>query len=195
MNHRALKLATFAGLFLPALVLAHPGDAGVHMHGALLSGLLHPFTGIDHLTAMLALGVWSALAVRPVWIAPLAFVLMLAAGALAGFAGLAVPLVEPMIAASLLVIGLLVLSRRGLPAVFAVALAGLFAFFHGAAHGSELAGLGQWLALAGMLASTAVLHVSGIALGRFVFAQHRWLSAAAGGAVALLGSTLLLRLA
>ena len=132
---------------------------------------------------------------RPVWIAPLAFVLMLAAGALAGFAGLAVPMIEPMIAASLLVIGLLVLTRRGLPAVFAVTLAGLFAFFHGAAHGNELAGPGQWLALAGMLVSTALLHASGIALGRFVFAQHRWLSTTAGGAVALLGSTLLLRLA
>jgi urease accessory protein len=195
MNNSVIKSVTAAVLLLPALALAHTGVDGAHTHNALFSGLLHPFTGTDHLAAMLALGVWSALAVRPVWLAPTAFVLMLAAGALAGFAGLAVPLVEPMIAASLLVIGLLVLSRRGLPAVFAAALAGAFAFFHGAAHGNELAGLGQWLALAGMLVSTALLHVSGIALGRFVFAQHRWLSAAAGGAVALLGSTLLLRLA
>jgi len=194
MKNKILGSVAAATLLLPALALAHTGIDGTHTHSALLQGLLHPLTGADHLAAMLALGVWSALAVRPVWLAPVAFVLMLAAGALAGFAGLAVPMVEPMIAASLLVIGLLVLSRRGLPAVFAVALAGLFAFFHGAAHGGELAGLGQWLALVGMLASTALLHVSGIALGRFVFAQHRWLSTAAGGAVALLGSALLLQL-
>jgi urease accessory protein len=195
MKNSVLKLIATTALLLPALALAHTGVDGAHTHNALLQGLLHPFTGADHLAAMLALGVWSALAVRPVWLAPVAFVLMLAAGTLAGFAGLAVPVVEPMIAASLLVIGLLVVSRRGLPTVFAAGLAGLFAFFHGAAHGSELAGPGQWLALAGMLTSTALLHVSGIALGRFVFAQHRWLSTAAGGAVALLGSTLLLRLA
>ena len=195
MKNKILGIVAVTALLLPALALAHTGADGAHVHSALLQGLLHPFTGADHLAAMLALGVWSALAMRPVWMAPAAFVLMLGAGALAGFAGLVVPMIEPMIAASLLVIGLLVLTRRGLPAVFAVALAGLFAFFHGAAHGNELAGPGQWLALAGMLVSTALLHVGGIALGRFVFAQHRWLSTAAGSAVALLGSTLLLRLA
>jgi len=195
MKNRALKLAATAGLLLPSLVLAHTGVAGAHAHGALLSGLLHPFTGLDHLAAMLALGVWSALSIRPVWLAPAAFVLMLAAGALAGFNGLAVPAVEPMIAASLLVLGLLVATRRGLPLALTAGLAGLFAFFHGAAHGQELAHHSQWLALAGMLASTALLHVAGIALGQAVFARHRWLGTSAGGAVALLGSLLLLRLA
>lgn len=195
MKNRVLKLAAAAGLLLPSLVLAHTGVAGAHEHGALLSGLLHPFTGLDHLAAMLALGVWSALSIRPVWLTPAAFVLMLAAGALAGFAGLAVPAVEPMIAASLLVLGLLVATRRGLPLALATGLAGLFAFFHGAAHGQELASHSQWLVLAGMLASTALLHVAGIALGQAVFARRRWLGTSAGGAVALLGSTLLLRLA
>jgi len=195
MKNSILKGLAGVGLLLPALVLAHPGVDGAHAHGALLSGLWHPFTGADHLAAMLALGVWSALSIRPVWLAPAAFVLMLAAGALAGFAGLAVPAVEPMIAASLLVIGLLIVRRQGLPLALAAGLAGLFAFFHGAAHGSELVGLGQWRSLAGMLASTALLHGAGIALGRTVFAHRRWLSGAAGGAVALLGSALLLRLA
>lgn len=195
MNKVLPRLAAAAGLLLPALALAHTGVDGAHAHGALLSGLLHPFTGADHLAAMLALGVWSALAVRPAWLAPAAFVLMLAAGALAGFAGLAVPAVEPMIAVSLLVIGLLIVRRQGLPLVLAAGLAGLFAFFHGAAHGSELVGLSQWRSLAGMLSSTALLHVAGIALGRTVLAHRPGLSAAAGGTVALLGSVLLLRLA
>lgn len=195
MTNRALKLAAVAGLLLPALALAHTGETGAHDHGALLSGLLHPFTGLDHLAAMLALGVWSALSIRPVWLAPAAFVSMLAVGALAGFHGFAIPAVEPMIAASLLVLGLLVATRRGLPLALATGLAGLFAFFHGAAHGQELAGEGEWLALAGMLASTALLHVAGITLGRQLFTRQRWLAPAAGSAVALLGSALLLGLA
>jgi urease accessory protein len=194
MNHTALRFSALAGMLLPALALAHTGVDGAHVHGALFSGLLHPFTGLDHLAAMLALGVWSALAVRPVWLAPTAFVLMLAMGALVGFAGLGVPAVEPMIAVSLLVLGLLIVRRQGLPLALAVGLAGLFAFFHGAAHGSELGGSGQWSALAGMLLSTALLHVAGIAMGRAVLARQRWLSSSAGGAVALLGSALLLRL-
>jgi urease accessory protein len=194
-----LRLARCATLLLPGLALAHTGAGDAHVHGALASGLLHPFTGLDHLAAMLALGVWSALAVRPLWLAPAAFVLMLAAGALAGFAGLAVPAVEPMIASSLLVLGLLVATRRGLPVALAAALAGLFAFFHGAAHGSELAndfaGTGQWLALAGMVTATAALHGLGMVLGNTLFTRLRWLATAAGGGVALLGSALLLRLA
>ena len=194
-----LRLATCATLLLPGLALAHTGAGDAHVHGALASGLLHPLTGPDHLAAMLALGVWSALAVRPLWLAPAAFVLMLAVGALAGFAGLAVPAVEPMIASSLLVLGLLVATRRGLPVAMAAALAGLFAFFHGAAHGSELAiefaGNGLWLALAGMVTATAALHGLGMVLGGTLFHRLRWLGTVAGGGVALLGSALLLRLA
>lgn len=199
MTPSLLRLATSAALLLPGMALAHTGAGDAHAHGALASGLLHPFTGFDHLAAMLALGVWSALAVRPLWLAPAAFVLMLAVGALAGFAGLAIPAVEPMIASSLLVLGLLVATRRGLPVALAAGLAGLFAFFHGAAHGNELAidhtGTGQWLALAGMVTATAVLHGLGIVLGGTIFRRLRWLSGMAGGAVALMGSALLMRLA
>lgn len=182
-------------LLLPALALAHTGDGAPHAHNAFLAGLLHPLTGTDHLAAMLALGIWSALAVRPAWLAPAAFVLMLAAGALAGLAGLVVPAVEPMIAASLLVIGLLVARRQQLPLALAAMLAGLFAFFHGVAHGSELAASSPLPALTGMLAGTALLHLTGMALGHYLLRRQRVLSTAAGGAVALLGSALLLGLA
>jgi urease accessory protein len=195
MNKLVTRSLTAASLLLPALVFAHTGADAGHDHGALSSGLLHPFTGLDHLAAMLAVGLWSALAVRPVWLAPAAFVSLLAAGAVAGFSGLAVPAVEPMIAASLLVLGLLIASRRQLPVLLVAALAGGFAFFHGAAHGSELGGTGQWLALAGMLASTALLHGTGILLGQAMATRHRWLSASSGAGVALLGSILLARMA
>ena len=193
MKNRAFILL---GLLWPALpALAHTGALGDHVHTGFMAGLLHPFTGIDHLAAMLAVGVWSALAVRPVWVAPLAFVALLGAGALGGLAGVAVPGMEPMIAASLLVTGLLIATRAQWPVWAAALVAGLFAFFHGAAHGMELSGVGVAQALAGMLIGSAALHLAGIGLGRRVFGPHRWLSAMAGGAVALLGSALLLRLA
>ncbi len=193
MKNRAFILL---GLLWPALpALAHTGALGDHVHPGFMAGLLHPFTGIDHLAAMLAVGVWSALAVRPVWMAPLAFVALLGAGALGGLAGVAVPGVEPMIAASLLVTGLLIATRAQWPVWAAALVAGLFAFFHGAAHGMELSGVGVAQALAGMLIGSAALHLTGIGLGRWVFDQRRWLSAMAGGAVALLGSALLLRMA
>ena len=193
MKNRAFILL---GLLWPALpALAHTGALGDHVHPGFMAGLLHPFTGIDHLAAMLAVGVWSALAVRPVWVAPLAFVALLGAGALGGLAGVAVPGVEPMIAASLLVTGLLIATRAQWPVWAAALVAGLFAFFHGAAHGMELSGVGVAQALAGMLVGSAALHLTGIGLGRWVFDQRRWLSAMAGGAVALLGSALLLRMA
>ena len=193
MKNRAFILL---GLLWPALpALAHTGALGDHVHPGFMAGLLHPFTGIDHLAAMLAVGVWSALAVRPVWVAPLAFVALLGAGALGGLAGVAVPGVEAVVAASLLVTGLLSATRAQWPVGAAGLVAGLFAFFHGAAHGMELSGVGVAQALAGMLIGSAALHLTGIGLGRWVFDQRRWLSAMAGGAVALLGSALLLRMA
>ncbi|MDN8616858.1 HupE/UreJ family protein [Variovorax ginsengisoli] len=186
----ALLLAT-----LPLAASAHTGvDAGLH-HG-LLAGFLHPLTGADHLAAMVAVGLWSALTARRAWPdllwAPLGFASMLLAGALAGLAGVQLPAVEPMIAASLLVLGLLVLTQRRLPPLVAAALVGVFAVFHGIAHGQELAGeSGAALTLAGMLAATVLLHAAGIAAGWALRHGHRWLPRIAGAAVALFGVALL----
>ncbi len=179
----------------PALALAHTG-ADPHTHSAgFLDGFTHPFTGLDHLAAMLAVGLWSALAVRPAWLAPLAFVAVLVVGALAGMAGFAIPVVEPMIAASLLVVGLLLAWRRRVPAAVAAALAGTFAFFHGAAHGVELAGGNAASLLAGMVLATALLHGAGLLLGHRLLARSQVLAVGAGAGVALFGAALLLRLA
>lgn len=180
---------------LPLAASAHTGvDAGLH-HG-FLAGFLHPLTGPDHLAAMVAVGLWSALAARRAWPdllwAPLGFALMLLAGALAGLGGLQLPAVEPMIAASLLVLGLLVATRKRLPAFATAALVGVFAIFHGLAHGQELHGeAGAALALAGMLAATVLLHATGIAAGWTLRHGHRWLPRIAGAAVALFGVALL----
>ena len=186
-------LVLIAALVLPVLASAHVG-AAAHGHHALsfIDGLLHPLTGIDHLTAMLALGLWSALATRRVWLAPLAFMSMLSSGALLGMSGVTLPAVEPMIAVSLLVFGLMLVSRARLHGLVAAALAGLFALFHGVAHGGELGGSAHIVApLLGMLTSTLVLHVAGLGLGRVLQKRNRWWPRAAGTAVSLLGGVLL----
>ena len=164
---------------------AHPGaDAGAH-HG-FMAGLLHPFTGADHLAAMLAVGLWSAGTARRRWLAPLGFVSLLLVGALLARSGFTLPAVEPMIAASLLVAGLLLASPWRAP--LAVPLLAGFALFHGAAHGQELGGNA---ALAGMVLGTALLHLAGIALGVEMQKRSVWLPRAAGAAVALFGLGLL----
>jgi len=193
---RIARLAlTLAAATLPFAAFAHVGADGAAHHAAgFAQGFLHPFTGVDHLLAMVGVGLWSALMARNArelaW-APLGFAAMLLAGALLGLAGVGLPAVEPMIAASLLVVGLLVLTRLRLPGPLAAALVGGFALFHGVAHGQELAGDGGAVAaLAGMVLATALLHLAGIA-GGWQLRQRGTVSRLAGGAVALFGIALL----
>ena len=179
---------------LPFPALAHTGlDAGLH-HG-LAAGFLHPLTGADHLVAMLAVGLWSALAARrwpDLLAAPAAFVLMLLGGALLGRAGVHLPAVEPSIAVSLLALGLLVMTRLHLPAPMAGLLVGLFALFHGHALGRELAaGSDAAWALAGMLAASLLLHGAGIALGATLRRAQPWWPRLAGLCVVLCGAAVL----
>ena len=186
-------IVTSAGLaaaLLPVVALAHPGSLAEHVgqpHG-FVDGFAHPFTGLDHLGAMLAVGVWSAGAARRAWIAPLAFVACLLAGALATANGLAVPAAEPMIALSLLAFGLLLAQRARLHPAAAAALVGGFAWFHGASHGVEL---GAGAALAGMVLATATLHACGIAVGLALRRRNAWWTRGAGVALALFGVSLL----
>jgi urease accessory protein len=191
IRHALRRAGAAMVLALPWMAQAHVGaDAGAH-HQGLIGGLIHPFTGLDHLAAMLSVGVWSALVadrLRSMLAAPLAFATMLLAGALLSRFGVSFPAVEPTIASSLLALGLLVASRAALPPVAAAVLVGCFALFHGAAHGQELVGQA---ALAGMVIGTMALHASGLALG--VALKHRgaWLARATGVGVALYGAALL----
>lgn len=176
----------------PWLAQAHVGEEG-HVHG-FAAGLAHPFTGTDHLLAMLAVGAWGALTStrggRAALRAPLAFVAMLLVGALLAAGGLALPAVETMIAVSLLGLGLFVALRLQLPAAVGMSVAGAFALFHGAAHGQELQGAA---ALGGMLAGTVALHLAGLGMGMVLRARSVWWTRAAGlgaglfGALALVG--------
>ncbi|MDQ7989975.1 MAG: HupE/UreJ family protein [Candidatus Dactylopiibacterium sp.] len=185
-----------AAALLPMLAAAHVGhEAGHHHDSAFLLGLTHPFTGLDHLAAMLAVGVWSALAFRHaragMLAVPLAFAALLLLGGLLGFAGVSLPAVEPVIAASLLVMGVFVATRLRLPLAAGIAVVGGFALFHGLAHGAELPAEQAAAALSGMLLGTLILHVLGMLGGHFVLHRHVWLPRLAGGAVALLGAGLL----
>jgi len=177
----ALALAT------PALALAHTGDGMLHEHG-FFAGFLHPLTGADHLAAMLAVGLWSALARRGRWIllAPASFAGALLLGALAGMAGLGLPMVEPLVAVSVLVLGLMAAARWHLGAAPAGALVGGFALCHGLAHGAELQG---YDALAGMVVATVLLHAVGIMLGLKLSPR---LAQGAGAGIALLGLALVI---
>ena len=170
-------------------------EPGAHSTLGFWDGLRHPLTGMDHLAAMLAVGFWSALTARRLWTTPLAFTAMLLVGALLGLTGVELPAVEPMIAVSLLVLGLLVALRTRLPAVLAATLVGVFAIFHGVAHGTELGGVASfWAPLLGMLITTMSLHIAGLVLGLALRRQSQWWPRLAGAAVTLLGGALLLQM-
>lgn len=196
LRHAALPLAVAAS----GPVLAHPGHDIATVSASLWSGLSHPFAGMDHLLAMLGVGVWSALGARRVADAmrpPLAFIVLMLVGAALGFGGVSLPAVEPMIAASLLVIGLLLAVRARLPVGAGMALVGAFAIFHGFAHGAELPASAD--ALPGVLAyaggfvlATFTLHVAGIGIGAALRERNGWLARTAGAGVALYGAALLI---
>lgn len=166
---------------------AHDGHAG---NGGLAAGLAHPFTGWDHLLAMLAVGVWSACrtdAARWQW--PAAFLIAMSIGALLVSAGVRVPGVEAGIAVSLLVLGLLVAAAVRPSASVGAAVVGVFALFHGAAHGLELPFAAAWGYGLGMLAATATLLLAGQHLR--LPGRRDW-RGVFGGLVALSGAAALL---
>ena len=197
---RASRTLAFIALATLATVASAHTDGGAHTHHDFFSGFTHPLFGLDHLAAMVAVGLWSALAARRagpelLW-GPLGFAGMLLVGALLGLLGVQIPAVEPMIAASLLVTGLLVVTRWHVPGIAAALLVGVFAVFHGLAHGYELAEApSAWATLSGMLAATVLLHLAGLGAGWALRSANAWLPRAAGAAVAIFGVTLLAQLA
>jgi len=196
---RALRALLALAAALPAAAFAHTGVDG-HTHLDFFSGFVHPLTGMDHLAAMVAVGLWSALAARRagpelLW-GPMGFAGMLLLGALLGLQGVQLPAVEPMIAASLLVTGLLVVARWHVAGIAAALIVGVFAVFHGLAHGYELAAApSAWATLSGMLAATVLLHLAGLGAGWALRGASAWLPRAAGAVVAVFGVTLLAQLA
>lgn len=186
-------LRRVAALFI---LLASAGPAFAHTgHGAdgFVHGFVHPLGGIDHVLAMVALGLYAAmLGGRALWAVPAAFLGAMALGGVLGMAGYVLPYTEIGIAVSVIALGLAVALRVGLPTLAAMALAGLLAIFHGHAHGTEMPqSISGYEYAAGFLLATAALHAAGIALG-IVGAKGRWrVAQAAGAAMALTGIVLL----
>lgn len=174
-------------LLAPALALAHQetGQAA-----GFLSGLAHPVSGLDHVLAMVAVGLWGAVLGPPaLWVLPVAFPVVMALGGLMGLLGIPVPGVEVGIALSAIVLGAMVLAELRPSLWLAAAVVAFFAIFHGHAHGQELPeGTSALLYSLGFVVATGLLHAVGILLGE----AHRWSVGrqavrAAGGGVALAG--------
>jgi urease accessory protein len=190
MRNSALRILTIPLLILASgAACAHPG----HNASGLAAGLAHPFQGLDHLLAMVAVGLWAAQGGgKRIWLLPAAFMTMLAVGAAAAMQW-QIPLpVETGIALSVLALGLLVALSLQLPVVFSVAAAALFGLLHGYAHGLELPSSAAPLQYAlGFLIATAVLHLSGIAAGVVTRQRHAAAAKTMGAGIAACGAYLL----
>jgi urease accessory protein len=168
---------------------AHVGEHGA---GGLTAGLAHPFAGLDHLLAMVAVGAWAAqLGGRWRLLLPATFVAALAAGAGAGLIGIPLPHVESLIALSVLALGALVAMAAKARWLWPAALVALFALFHGHAHGTEMPAFSSpGLYFAGFLAASAALHATGVAAAALLKRRPALLRAG-GAAVGLSGTWLL----
>jgi urease accessory protein len=168
---------------------AHTLDGG----GGLAGGLAHPFMGLDHLLAMIAVGLWAAqLGRRAVWQVPIAFVAVMAIGFGLAQLGLSVPVAEPMVVASVAVLGAIVAGAVRMPVGLGAALVSVFAAFHGFAHGIEMpAASSAWVYAGGFAIGTASLHLVGLGLGMSL--RRLPIAARLGGAaISVTGVTLML---
>lgn len=173
---------------LPLAAFAHTG----HGDHTFIDGFTHPFLGLDHLLAMLMVGIWSVLNARSnkVWLAPATFVSLLAVGAFLGQHGIVVPQLEPLVAASVLVLGVMLTLPFSLGLTAALAVIGGFAVFHGMAHGGELE---QGSAImTGIVLGSALLHGLGMTLAHFVLRRRPHLALRVGQLVAVIGGGLVL---
>lgn len=163
-------------LLLMVVALLLPLSAWAHVEsgqaGGFLSGLSHPISGLDHVLAMVAVGLWGAQLGRPaVWLLPVAFPMMMAFGGMLGLMGIPVPGIEIGIALSGIVLGALILGETKMPIIGALLVVAFFAVFHGHAHGTELApGQNAMLYSLGFVICTGLLHGVGIGMGLV----HRW---------------------
>jgi urease accessory protein len=190
---RIVALSAIAGAAMTAPAWAHTG-IGAHGHG-FMAGFLHPLMGLDHMLAMLGVGVWAAqLGKRATWLVPAAFVAVMACGAAPALSGAPLPMVELGIAGSVLAVGALIALGARMPLPMAMIVAGAFALFHGHAHGTELPGFAHPAAYgAGFVAATALLQGAGLGLAYLMRRQAGKLPFRVGGAMmAALGGALLL---
>ena len=175
------SLALFGLLAYVAILPVAEGHTFGSQGAGLMAGLTHPFVGLDHLLATIAVGIWAGqLGGRAVWLIPLTFVSVMAASANLASFGLLLPLMEPAIACSVLVLGLLIACSVRLPTRVGALLVSLFAVFHGYAHGLELPQAASPILYgAGFVLATALLHGIGIGFARNS-RKHKMLQRIAG---------------
>src|SRR5580704_17252660 len=163
----AASLTLIATVALPTIAAAHPGHDGAP---GFIHGFLHPLGGLDHILAMVAVGLFAArLGGRALWLVPASFVAAMAAAGFAGMAGFALPHVEAGIALSILVLGAAIAFDTTMPVAAAMGLVAFFAVFHGYGHGAEMPETASGLAYGGgFLAAAAALHVAGISIGLLI---------------------------
>lgn len=163
MKNVLTRSALFALAMIPTAAWAHPG---LHGETSFMSGFLHPLTGIDHILAMVSVGLLAAhLGGRSLWAVPASFILAMVIGGTLGVAGLQIPVVEAGIAASVIALGVLVAMRAQISSRLAAAIVAVFGIFHGAAHGTEMPVDASLIGYtAGFVTATAVLHTVGIAV-------------------------------
>jgi len=185
--------STLVSLFFCLLVLL-PFTASAHTEtgaiGGFVSGFKHPISGLDHMVAMVAVGLWGAfLGGRAMWMLPIVFPVVMAFGGALGVLGVPFPAIETGIAISGVVLGLMVAFAVKPPLWIAAVIVGLFGMFHGHAHGTELPETANALAYSvGFVISTGLLHLSGIALGLLVRWPWGRIAVRAGGfAIAAVG--------
>ena len=169
LNWRILRTTAALVALLPGVASAHPGHGG-----GFSAGFLHPLMGLDHMIAMLAIGLWAAkLRGKAVFLLPVAFMSMMMAGGAAALGGVEGPVVEPGIIASVLVLGLIIATGAKLPIWVGMAITCVFAWAHGAAHGNELDGSSPGLFAAGAMVTCVMLHAVGALIGFALNAESR----------------------
>ena len=195
MRTRVASAIIVIATLLPTAAFAHPGGGDAH---SFVHGFAHPFGGLDHVLAMITVGLFAyQLGGRALWLVPASFVLAMTAGGALGLAGVPVPFVETGIAASVLVLGAVVALGVQAPVAVAMALVAALAIFHGHSHGTEMP-LDTAIApyAAGFVLATALLHAGGVTLGlligRLSSAYGRLGFRLSGGLVALAGGAILL---
>jgi urease accessory protein len=182
------KLLFLLVVMAPQVVFAHPGHSSVNVVG----GFLHPLTGIDHIVAMVAVGLLAAyVGGNARWMFPVSFLGGMMIGGGTAMLGLSVLFVETMIIVSLLCIGTMLIARFHVPRVVTVVSLGVFGFFHGFAHMAEVGEYHVLLYGAGFLSATALLHLVGLFGGFGIRQMHPKLFRTLGMATALCGVYLL----
>jgi urease accessory protein len=185
--YRSQGVLALVWLVLPATAFAHIGQGDIG--GGFLAGLSHPISGLDHVIAMVAVGMWGAqLGAPAIWLLPVTFPTVMALGGVLGALGVPLPGIEIGIALSAVALGAMVASAARPPLWVAAILVGAFAVFHGHAHGAELPESANAIAYsAGFVVATGALHAAGILLG----VANRWRAGAialrAGGGLISLG--------